>query len=366
MDLHILLPAWGSYFRKLTQNYVLPSHLSANNLPAIAKDVAVSYRIYSTQTDYQAIVREAPGLIKRLADFAKIDWVPLPDEVSFTREPGSDKTDQTKNIRAMDRYDMSKFNLQSACYFDGIRAGAAADAALVIATADVVYADGTFPAIVELLESGARGICFAPFDMVHEPAAHRIAEKFARPEEFSITVPPRDLVRLALDCLHPSVAGAFVDSEWFPQWKHNLLWHVGDGGLVQRWFAMHPLAIRPTRHAEPQANDQIDGGFIFTVIPELERIHVVGDSDAICAGCLAPADYYYGRPESENRFSTATLAEVLRELKRKLFRHYPEIDFFARHKVLFHADPVTPAWQPVINESERVIAAVMDAYAQTT
>ena len=135
--------------------------------------------IYSTQTDYQAIVREAPGLIKRLADFAKIDWVPLPDEVSFTREPGSDKTDQTKNIRAMDRYDMSKFNLQSACYFDGIRAGAAADAALVIATADVVYADGTFPAIVELLESGARGICFAPFDMVHEPAAHRIAEKFA-------------------------------------------------------------------------------------------------------------------------------------------------------------------------------------------
>ena len=68
--------------------------------------------------------------------------------MSFTREPGSDKTDQTKNIRAMDRYDMSKFNLQSACYFDGIRAGAAADAALVIATADVVYADGTFPAIV--------------------------------------------------------------------------------------------------------------------------------------------------------------------------------------------------------------------------
>ena len=151
-------------------------------------------------------------------------------------------------------------------------------------------------------------------------------------------MPPRDLVRLALDCLHPSVAGAFVDSEWFPQWKHNLLWPVGDGGLVQRWFAMHPLVIRPTRHAEPQANDQIDGGFIFTVIPELERIHVVGDSDAICAGCLAPADYYYGRPESENRFSTATLAEVLRELKRKLFRHYPEIDF--SHATRYCSTPI--------------------------
>ena len=178
----------------------------------------------------------------------------------------------------------------------------------------------------------------------------------------ALIVRPRELVQLALDHLHPSAAESMVDSDRFPAWKHNLNWRVGSEGLVQRWFSMHPLVVVPTRKSRVEVNEQIDGSYFFTVVPDFEHVHVVTDSDEVCVSCVAPADYYYARPQGANRFSVATLAEVLRALKAKLFRHYPTIDYFARHAVRFHAGPLTSDWSAVIEESENVVAAVLDHY----
>jgi SNF2 family DNA or RNA helicase len=102
------------------QEFVLPSHLSNNNLPAIHKDIDVIYRLYTTETDYKALTEEAPRLLARLGEFASIEMVRLPDEVSFEYEDSTQETPTTKNIRAMKRFDHTKFNLKSLCYLDSI------------------------------------------------------------------------------------------------------------------------------------------------------------------------------------------------------------------------------------------------------
>lgn len=365
MNLQIVMPVWGRYFRRLLQEFVLPSHLSDNNLPAIHKDIDVTYRLYTTEPDYKALTEEAPRLLVRLGEFARIEMVRLPDEVSFEYEENAQETPTKKNIRAMDRFDHTKFNLQSFCYFDSIeKQGHIGDTAFVIATADVVYSDGTFPAIVELLERGKRAVHIAVFDMLDEPAAAAIRERHASADQLTVTLPARELVRLALDHLHPSAAGALIDSPRFPSWKHNLLWRVGTEGLVMHWFSLHPLVLAPLRREAMKLNEQIDGGYVFTIVDDLETIHVVEDSDEICAAGLAPEWYYYAAPTENNRFAAPTLATVLHGLKNKLFRQYPDIDVFARHAIKFHAGPLTPAWEAVVAESDRTIAEVLAAYAR--
>ena len=364
MELHIVMPVWGRYFRKLLQDVVLPAHLSPNNLPAIHKDFAVKYRFYTTKADYQALSAEAARLLVRLTDFATIEVVWLPEEVTFSYAPDTGMTSRTTNIRAMDRFDGNKFNLQSYCYYDSIaECDGTGRTAFMIATADAVYADGAFRAIAELLESGKKAVCVTSFDILDKATAEvrSVADSGdggARGE--ALIVRPRELVRLALDHLHPSAAESMVDSDRFPTWKHNLNWRVGSEGLVQRWFSMHPLVVVPTQKRHVEVNEQIDGSYLFTVVPDLEHVHVVTDSDEVCVSCLAPADYYYARPQAANRFSVATLAEVLRALEAKLFRHYPAIDYFARHAVRFHAGPLTSEWSAVIEESESVVAAVLE------
>ena len=233
----------------------------------------------------------------RLTDFATIEVVWLPEEVTFSYAPDTGMTPRTTNIRAMDRFDGNKFNLQSYCYYDSIaECDGTGRAAFMIATADAVHADGAFRAIAELLESGKKAVCVTSFDILDKAAAEVLSvgdagDEGARGEALIVRL--RELVRLALDHLHPSAAEAMVDSDRFPAWKHNLNWRVGGEGLVQRWFSMHPLVVVPAQKSYVEVNEQIDGSYLFTVVPDLEHVHVVTDSDEICVSCLAPADYYY-------------------------------------------------------------------------
>src|SRR5258706_2998089 len=64
---------WGAWHSDLLERIMLPTLLSARNLPELARRLDVRYRIGTTPADRQRLM--ATPIFRTLADTLPIDWV---------------------------------------------------------------------------------------------------------------------------------------------------------------------------------------------------------------------------------------------------------------------------------------------------
>jgi hypothetical protein len=249
---HFLTPVWGKAYTATYLELVMPAQLSAGNLGAFAGDTSSRYIIYTTQDDAQAI-RASPAYHKLRALMPVV-------------------------IEIIDHEIVVPHDSMSICFREGIAQALAIDAAVVFLTPDLIFADGSFGAVKRLCESG-RDVIFNPgIRTIKQGVTRTLLSKYAA--DGVVTIGPRDLMRVALDNIHP-----LSNSSWWEEGEGdlipaNLYWRVGAQGILSHCFHLHPLLVRAQRK-NPIFFGTVDDDYVVAACPDASRDHVVVDSDEI-------------------------------------------------------------------------------------
>jgi hypothetical protein len=249
---HFLTPVWGKAYTTTYLELAMPAQLSAGNLGAFAGDTASKYVIYTTEADAEAI-RASPAF-RKLSDL-------IP---AF--------------IEIIDHEIVVPHDSMSICFRKGIDQALAADAAIVFLTPDLIFADGSFAALKRLCESG--------YDVIFNPGIRTVKQGVTRTllskygADGVVTVAPRELMRVALDNIHP-----LSNSSWWEEGEGdlipaNLYWRVGSEGILSHCFHLHPLLVRAQRK-NPVFFGTVDDDFVLAACPDASHDYIIDDSDEI-------------------------------------------------------------------------------------
>jgi hypothetical protein len=253
-----ITPVWGEKYVERFVKISLRTQLSEGNLGSIPPGKGL-YLIFTRKNDVAAI--------KRSPAFRQL------------------KATLPVSVRSLDDLPDPRFNdhphdLQTAAYIRGIRAAAGRETAFVFLTPDILLGDGTLRSLVRRSEEGRRVILVAGIRMTTEGAVSCVATHRTEGRA-DAPVPPRDLVRVLLDNLHPLSRGHFVAPNGSVQLAQHLYWPVADHGLLVRGFHVHPLMVWP-RHPEAGIRNTIDDEYVERACPDRSDWYTVTDSDEFC------------------------------------------------------------------------------------
>ena len=152
---------------------------------------------------------------------------------------------------------------------------AACEAGFVFLVADYVVADGALRYVLGRLAGGVDAVLAGNFQIVQEAMGPLLAQARAQ-DGVALCVPPRALVRLALDWLHPATNACMAGNSTLhdPQ-ANRVFWRVGPDTVLGHFYLMHMVAIRP------QTVDVIIAGPCdYTFVPEFCPNGCVETNDA--------------------------------------------------------------------------------------
>ena len=326
-DVRILLPVWGKRYIEQFLDFCLPTLLAEGNLPALCRRAACTF-VLSTRTRDVEIVR-SNAYWQTLERLCAVEIVAIDDLISSSHS-----------------------TTITFAYADGIRSckSERVDTCFIFLVSDYVLADGALDNVFARIAAGASGVLAGNFQMTSEGAESYLLR--ARGDKSCLSIKPRELIRLALDHLHPATIGNFADSPISHDARSNrLFWRVDDSTILGRFYLMHMIAIRPET-----ADFIIAAPCDYSFIPELcpsGDVAMIEDSDEYCVVELQPR-----RQAAPNlRFGPLTpgaLGACLGEWATLQHRKN------ARRSVVFHSSDIGPALPETIAKSRRFVDEVED------
>ncbi len=304
MNFHFVTGVWGDSYADLFLNVALPNHISSGNLGTFHGRDGSVYKIYTTSKDAERI-KNSP-VFSKLAGIMSAEIV-LIDDVNVEIKHSAQMECHRRAIRAADR--------------DG--------AILVFLSPDSIWSDGTFANLARLAAAGKRAVMVAGIRLVKETFVPVFLEGYYSKADLTASISSRELVKLALDHLHPITKSLFWGSREFnPGWPSHLYWQVNKEGLLARCFHLHPLMVNPyERSVLPLTT--IDGDYIFLACPNPDDWYVVEDSDEIVGCEISSLSQNAGdiAPNSSSIIELATWAKYRTNL------HHRQI---VMHRTQFH------------------------------
>jgi hypothetical protein len=311
---HFSTAVWGPWHTGVFLDANLPSLLAPGNLSAFAARHDVVYRIFSTRHDLHSI-KKTPvfQLARQIVRFELIEC-------------------------ALDAVD-EPLIMHHRLWQRSINEAREAGAIVLFIPPDVVWSDGSFAHIAELVASGKRAILSTFVRVVCETAVPAVKRAFGKKDAPIIEVSPRQLVRVALEHIHPLSLTYMRDSPIFPIHPELVLWAVPGEGMLMRVLCRELFAFDPRRfHLNQKA--QLED------VEDSDLIHLITDSDDLFALSLARLEQdvdWYSKPRR--------LSEL--EIGRWWLTYdSPANDIIVRKPVYIHDGPMTPAkWRRVEIES---------------
>lgn len=259
-----LTPVWGPAYVQLYLDTVIPAQLASGNLPAFRGAGNCRYIIYTRPEDVE-VIRSAP-CYEHLAASVPVQFEWIDPKIGIVH------------------------GIMSDCFRRGIRAAEAANAGILLLTPDIVFADGSFSTIKRCAEAG-RDVVFIPAIRTTKRAV--VQALAGNRTQNAIKVTPRQLMRIALDNLHP-----LADGSWWEEGEAddlipaNLYWRVGDEGIVGHCFHLHPVFVRPRRYGAAFFGT-VDDDFVPAACPDPRNDYIVTDSDELLAVELSDPGRYF-------------------------------------------------------------------------
>ncbi|MGE0229969.1 MAG: hypothetical protein AB7U23_15825 [Dehalococcoidia bacterium] len=268
---HLITVVWGDVYLDLFTSIVLPSQQTEGNLHGLARRANATYKVYTVPGD-------VPRLEEALSDLRRHMPVEVVPVVAL----------ETKNHHLA----------ISRCHRLASQAAAREGAALVFLTPDAIWTEGSFTGIVDLQEQGKRVILMPGIRVEKESFLPGYRRALA--ERGGESLPPRELIRLAMPTLHPISRSVCWDSTHFSTHPSHLYWRVGERGLLAHCFHLHPLLIDAGGRGL-DFKGTIDDDFVHRVAPDTSEVHVVEDSDQMAVLEISRADFCIGIPTRERR-----------------------------------------------------------------
>ena len=306
--LQVIVPVWGERFVGDFLDVILPLHLSPGNVRALARRTGSAYVVYTSQRDVALFERDSCfQRMRRLVD-TQIRIIPEPISTPHTA--------------------------MSDCYRDAI-VKAKGDVGLVILAADSIVADGTLETLGALADWGKRCVFVAGPRLVAESFSAAIRNRRSVIDG-GLAIAPREMSELGLAHLHPISNSHCWDSDYFNTHPSHLYWKIEDEGLLARCFHLHPILVRPVDNVNFRST--IDDDYIVHACADPETIHVVTDSDEVCAFSMTPRDTIVGNGRP-HRSSAAYVAWWSYQFTK------PEHFALAERVIHIHVGQTSPKWK---------------------
>ena len=253
--MRLVLCAWGySYVRQFLE-YSLPTMLAPGNVPAVATALPTEFVIL-TSADDESFISEHPTF-KRLASIC-----------------------QTR-IHTIDHLitDGNYSTTITLAYTEAVRelGEAMIDTCFMFLVSDYILADGSFANVLKRVQQGASAVVAGNIQVTRESALPWLQERLAR-NEHSLSLQPRELMKWALNNLHPLVLANIVNLPFSHNTDSNrLFWRVDGNTMLGRFYLMHMLCVRP------EITDFVIGSSCdYSFIPEMcpsGNVDIITDSD---------------------------------------------------------------------------------------
>jgi len=324
---------WGDTYTDLFLNVVLPNQLSSGNLGIFRGREGAVYRIYTTSKDAENI-KISPAFLK-LSGIMSSE-IALIDDVNIE----------------------NKYSALIECHRRAIRAAGNDCAALVFLSPDVIYADGTFTNLTRLAAAGNRAVMVATIRLVKETFVPVFLERCYSKDDLTAPISSRELVKLALNHLHPITKSLFWHStEFNREWPSHLYWGIGQEGLLARCFNPSTLMVNPRRRGIlPRST--VDNDYVLLACPNPEDLYVVEDSDEIAGFEISSLSEPVGQMVHWGKIerNVSNIIEVAAWAKYHTNSHHRE---FLRHRIRFHFNDVSENWYKVEHLSDKVVDTIL-------
>lgn len=308
---------WGEWHLQAMQRVMLPTLLSPNNLPVLARRFPTRYRIATTSVDRKRI--ESWPIFAALSAAVEIEWV----------------TDNESPDIA--------FHI--AWYERSLADAKARGAYCFMAYPDVAWSDGIFTRCADAIDAGKVGVAIPYIRVISETFIPDIA---GRAGDRAITLTGGETVRLAMRHMHPlSVAAMAGGRHALPSLEVS--WRVPDQGLLLREMSRELSMIDTARLQANRYWNTID-----TAHPE--SLHVAADSDDMLMLSLAPLFKDFQVYVPNHALQPMDLARVSLHPDN----NNPLVKYFAAHPIRLHYDSFDGSrWRTFERRAERFVGQAL-------
>jgi putative glycosyltransferase (TIGR04372 family) len=310
LRLRYVLVVWGEKYIERYFDSAFPTHLSAKNLPELAYRHDLSFAILTREADSKAFERNPRfAQMKRLGP---VEFIAIDDLLSHA----------------------GVFTVTLTLAFTrAIRAAGdeATGINFIFMNADFILADGTLATVARRLEAGAKAVMTASPRAIAEEVGPIVA-KLPADDDGSITLKPRQAVKMVLSAPHPMVFAKQPDRQVIHTTVPNqYFWFVDPNTLLARSFLMFMLAVRPKR-AHYRATSYCDYSLISDLVDE-DDISVIDDSDD---GFIL--ELQSGNQEIDTvRLGALKESDAIQHLGEWTTAHHRSI---AQYDLVFHSGPL--------------------------
>jgi hypothetical protein len=253
----------------------LPTMLAPRNFPAFAAGIDCEYLIYTTARDALQIRQSLA--FQRLCSVMSVSLELF--KPSKTKHPITLHHDIWRQATEHAR-----------------RRGAL----LLLMAPDVAWADGSFARLRAAFEAGKRLVFMTYPRVISETIVPAMAARFPRSADQSVTIPPRDMMALAITHMHPLMAGYSRSSAHFPIHPEMILWPIEGDGFLLRLLARELFCFEPGRYP-------LNSQALLARLPPSEEIEVLRDSSEFLGVSFAPlwkgAEWYLRRGHLDPLFT---------------------------------------------------------------
>src|SRR6478752_6024593 len=325
----LIIPLWGRQYADKLTSMTLPALLAPGNLPALCAMFEVEVVIV-TETKLFDLFRNSPAF-QRVATLCSIKLTPIDDLMSSL--PGDYGVVLTK-----------------ALYRGFLDLGAkVTDTFLLFLNADFIIADGSYRRLGELMLEGHRVIHAPSFRVILEEVWPKLEARADR-QNGVLAMPPREMVKMALNYKHLTIKARTVNQRFYHQWcMDQFYWYVDEDTLIGYQWPVALVAIKP-ECVVTEPTLVWDFAYVPNAAPTLEKFFIK-DSD----------DFFMVDPQSRVtgegliRPGWITVDEVVKYLNNwttEEQRHCGE------QLLVFHADDLPAGLDEVIDESRRYMSEI--------
>lgn len=253
---------WGEKFCRYLLDYCIPSLLSPGNIPVLENGPGHRFLLCMPAEDWARI--QIHPTLPVLARYVTPEWIPFPAPAAG--EP---------KMRAMSRGHKS---LAERMFADRARG--------VFIYPDTIFADGGIAEIRARANQGKTVVLAHCPRLANEGFLKAVAAAERVVPGVPIAIAPRPLMSLALSHMHSETRRGEWDAVWFyPDAPAAVWWRVTEGGLVFHSLAWAPVLVDyaslETHDVTALDHRTIDADYVYRNVPDIDRIHVADDSDAI-------------------------------------------------------------------------------------
>ena len=308
----LVLPVWGYRYVRQFLEVSLPTLLAPGNIPALAEALDCEF-IILTSVDDQSQIVEHPAFV-RLSKVCRT------------------------SIRLIDHLitDGNHSTTITIAYTEAIRSVGAAmvDTCFFFLVSDYIVADGSLANALARMRRGASAVIVGNFQVDGDEAEPGLREAL-RAAGAALALTPRQLIRWALDHLHPATIANTVNIPLTHNSHTNrLFWRVDGATVLGRFYLMHMLCVRPEL-VEFTIGASCDYSFIPEMCPSGD-VEAITDSDECLIVEMQPRGHEsaFLRPGPHD---IKALAKSLAEWTTATHRDN------ARRSIVFHADDIPSA-----------------------